>query len=77
MNITNPFSKLDPFRIDQSIHGNTSINQSIKLISSIDLNSQSDIELKFMKLIKNKNKDFLLNIKYLLEKELLRFQVNT
>lgn len=77
MNITNPFSKLDPFHIDQSIHRNTSINQSIKVISSIDLNSQSDIELKFLKLIKNKNKDFLLNIKYLLEKELLRFQVNT
>jgi hypothetical protein len=72
MNITNPFSKVDPFN-KYTIINSKSLNRLI----SKDVYPQSDIELKFMKLIKNKNKDFLLNIQSLLEQALLKIQVNT
>lgn len=63
MDIENPFRKVDPFVI----------NRSIKVISTMDRYSQSDIVLEFQKLIENQKKEFLLNVKVLLEQALLRF----
>jgi len=63
MDIENPFRKVDPFVI----------NRSIKLISTMGRYSQSDIVLEFQKLIENQKKEFLLNVKVLLEQALLRF----
>ena len=63
MDIENPFRKVDPFVI----------NRSIKLISTMGRYSQSDIVLEFHKLIENQKKEFLLNVKVLLEQALLRF----
>jgi hypothetical protein len=63
MDIENPFRKVDPFVI----------NRSIKVISTMDRYSQSDIVLEFHKLIENQKKEFLLNVKVLLEQALLRF----
>tara|TARA_R110002072_G_scaffold108718_3_gene235651 strand:+ start:1497 stop:1688 length:192 start_codon:yes stop_codon:yes gene_type:complete len=63
MDIENPFRKVDPFVI----------NRSIKVISTMDRYSQSEIVLEFQKLIENQKKEFLLNVKVLLEQALLRF----
>ena len=63
MDIENPFRKVDPFVI----------NRSIKVISTMYRYSQSDIVLEFQKLIENQKKEFLLNVKVLLEQALLRF----
>ena len=71
---TNPFVKCDPFIKYKSFNKYTIINnKSSNQLISTDLYSQSDIIIKFKKLIKNKNKEFLLHIQLLLQQELLRF----
>jgi len=80
MDSGNSFIKVDPFAINRTIIKSSFlkvdpfvINRSIKVISKKYRCSQSDIVLKFQKIIEHRNKEFLLNVQVLLEQALSRF----